>query len=137
MISVFILLKPPGKYFPQIAGVYLQSINLIRHDPAECVGFILTFSDGVQLYIAGDTDKTAQMETFAERNIDYAFFPCDGRFNMDVAAASECAALVGARHSIPYHTSPGALFDREVAERFQVDGRLIVADGEEITLESV
>ncbi len=105
-----------------------------NHDPAKCVGFIITFSDGVQLYIAGDTDKTAQMETFAERNLDYAFFPCDGIYNMDIAAASECAALVGARHSIPYHLVPGALFDRALADRFEAEGRLIVADGEEIVL---
>jgi hypothetical protein len=29
---------------------------------------------------------------------------------------------------------PGELFNRERAELFQADGRLIVADGEEITL---
>jgi L-ascorbate metabolism protein UlaG (beta-lactamase superfamily) len=107
-----------------------------NHNPAECVGFILTFSDGVQLYVAGDTDKTAQMGTLAARGLDYAFFPCDGRYNMDTAAASECAALVGARHSIPYHLAPGALFDRTIAERFEAEGRLIVADGEEIALET-
>ncbi len=53
---------------------------------------------------------------------------------MDAAAASECAALVGARHSIPYHLTPEAPFDRELAEQFQAEGRLIVANGEEITL---
>jgi L-ascorbate metabolism protein UlaG (beta-lactamase superfamily) len=108
-----------------------------NHSPAECVGFILTFSDGVQLYIAGDTDKTAQMGTFASRGLDYAFFPCDGRYNMDAAAASECAALVGARHSIPYHLTPAAPFDRALAEKFEAEGRIIVAAGEEITLEAV
>ncbi len=107
-----------------------------NHDPAKCVGFILTFSDGVKLYVAGDTSKTAEMSTFAERGLDYAFFPCDGIYNMDVEEASECAALVGARHSIPYHMAPGALFDREIAGRFKADGRIIVADGEEITLQA-
>ena len=51
--------------------------------------------------------------------------------------ASECAALVMARHSVPYHMAPGALFDREIAERFEAESRLIVEAGEEITLESV
>ncbi|HCC35397.1 MAG TPA: hypothetical protein DEQ02_07110 [Ruminococcaceae bacterium] len=74
------------------------------------------------------------MATLAERKLDYAFFPCDGRYNMDAAAASECAALVGARHSVPYHLTPEAPFDRELAEQFQAEGRLIVANGEEITL---
>ncbi len=106
-----------------------------NHDPKKCVGFIITFSDGVKLYIAGDTSKTAQMAAFAERGLDCAFFPCDGIYNMDAAEASECAALVGARRSIPYHMAPGALFDRSIAERFKARGRLIVADGEEITLE--
>jgi L-ascorbate metabolism protein UlaG (beta-lactamase superfamily) len=105
-----------------------------NHDPKECVGFILTFSDGVQLYVSGDTDKTAQMETLAERRLDYAFFCCDGRYNMDIAEASECAALVKARHSIPYHLTPNAPFDRALAEQFEAEGRMIVADGEEIAL---
>jgi L-ascorbate metabolism protein UlaG (beta-lactamase superfamily) len=99
-----------------------------NHDPAEGVGFIITFSDGVQLYISGDTSKTEQMETFSQRKIDYAFFCCDGIYNMDTAEASECAALVGARHSIPYHMTPNAPFDAEIAEAFQAEGRLILTD---------
>lgn len=106
-----------------------------NHDPKQCVGYILTFSDGVQVYISGDTSKTAQMETFAQRKLDYAFFCCDGVYNMDIAEASECAALIGAQHTIPYHMAPGELFSRERAEQFEAAGRLIVAGGEEITLE--
>lgn len=106
----------------------------VNHDPKQCVGYILTFSDGVTLYASCDTSKTAQMETFAQRNFDYALFCGDGIYNMDMAEASECAALVGARHNIPYHMKPGELFNRECAEQFKADGRLIVAAGEEITL---
>ena len=105
-----------------------------NHDPAECVGYILTFSDGLQLYAAGDTSKTAQMETFAARKLDYALLCCDGIYNMDIAEASECAALIGAKHSIPIHMAPGELFKRERAERFAAPSRLIVAAAEEITL---
>ena len=105
-----------------------------NHDPSQCVGYIITLSGGIQLYISGDTSKTAQMATFAERSLDYAFLCCDGVYNMDIAEASECATLVGARHSIPYHISPGNLFDRNRAEQFEVDGCLIVADGDEIAL---
>ena len=105
-----------------------------NHDPTKCVGYILTLSGGIQIYISGDTARTAQMETFAERHLDYAFFCCDGVYNMDVAEASECAALVDAGHSIPYHMAPGELFDIERAEQFKADGRLIVAAGEEIAI---
>ena len=105
-----------------------------NHNPTECVGYILTLSDGIKIYISGDTSRTAQMETFAERNLDYAFFCCDGVYNMDMAEASECAKLVGAKCSIPYHMAPGKLFDIERAEQFKADGRLIIAAGEEIAM---
>jgi L-ascorbate metabolism protein UlaG (beta-lactamase superfamily) len=105
-----------------------------NHDPKHCVGYILTLSNGTQIYISGDTSRTEQMATFAERGLDYAFLCCDGVYNMDISEASECAALIGARYSIPYHMAPGKLFSRERAEQFDVEGRLIVAAGEEITL---
>ena len=105
-----------------------------NHNPYECVGYILTFTDGVQLYASGDTSTTTQMETFSTRNLDYALLCCDGTYNMDVKEASECAALIGARHSIPYHIEPGQLFNRERAEQFEAEGRIIVAAGEEIIL---
>jgi L-ascorbate metabolism protein UlaG (beta-lactamase superfamily) len=108
--------------------------NNKNHSPDACVGFILTLSDGLQVYASCDTGKTAQMETFAARGFDYALFCSDGIYNMDIAEASECAAMVGARNSIPYHMAPGELFNRERAEQFVADGRLIVAAGEEITL---
>ncbi len=108
-----------------------------NHNINECVGYILTFSDGQTLYACGDTSTTRQMAELAERHLDYAFFCCDGRFNMDTEEASECARLVAARHSIPYHMAPGTPnnFDREKAEQFQADGRIILEPGEELTLE--
>lgn len=105
-----------------------------NHDPAQCVGYILTLSDGIRIYLSCDTSKTAQMASFAERKIDYAFFCCDGTYNMDRDEASECAALVKAKHSIPYHMAPGELFDHVRAEEFKAEGRVIVAAGGEIKL---
>jgi len=105
-----------------------------NHDPTQSVGYILTLSDGVQVYISGDTSKTAQMANFAARDLDYAFLCCDGVYNMDIAEASECAALIGAKHAIPYHMAPGQLFDRQRAQLFAAESRLIVEAGEEITL---
>ncbi len=107
-----------------------------NHDPKHCVGYLLTLSSGVKLYIAGDTSETPQMPQLAAEHIDYAFYPCDGVFNMDAAAATHCADLVQARHSIPYHTKPGALFDRAVAEQFTPAHRLLLAPGQTISLEA-
>ena len=111
-----------------------------NHDVSSCVGYVLTFSGGQSVYVTGDTSTTQQMPLLSEREIDYAFFCCDGRYNMDTAEASACAALVGAKHSIPYHTSPDATggeyhFDRTVAEQFQAEGRIILEPGEELSLE--
>jgi L-ascorbate metabolism protein UlaG (beta-lactamase superfamily) len=112
----------------------VQAGNNPNHDINVCVGYILTLSDGKSIYVTGDTSETNQMATLAERNLDYAFFCSDGRFNMDMAEAVRCAELVGAKHSIPYHMAPGKNFDRERAELFDVENRLIIADGEEITI---
>ena len=108
-----------------------------NHNVKECVGYIITLSDGVTVYLSGDTSTTEQMPSLADRNLDYAFFCCDGIYNMDTAEASECAALVKAKHSIPYHmtdANSGVFFDRTVAEQFEADGRIIVEQGEEIDL---
>ena len=52
-----------------------------NHDKKNCVGYILTFSNGATLYVSGDTSKTEQMPELAARNLDYAFFCCDGVFS--------------------------------------------------------
>ena len=106
-----------------------------NHDPKQCVGYIVTI-DNVKIYFPGDTSKTEMMATFAEMKLDYALFPCDGFYNMDMDEAAECAELVGARVNIPVHMKPGELFDRKRAELFNDPKRLIVAAGEEITLEA-
>ena len=106
-----------------------------NHNSANCVGYIITLRENIQVYISGDTSKTVHMEALVNQNIDYALLCCDGVYNMDMKEASQCAALIGAHHSIPYHMIPGELFNRIYAEQFMVEGCLIVADGEEIILE--
>ena len=109
-----------------------------NHDAGECVGYILTFSNGATLYLSGDTSTTPQMNELADRKLDYAFFCCDGVYNMDVSEAAECALTVGAKHSIPYHMIPANNsdgFDQNVAESFDVPGRIILKPGEELVLE--
>lgn len=112
----------------------VQAGNNPNHDIKVCVGYILTLSDGITLYISGDTSRTDQMATLAERKLDYAFFCCDGKYNMDAAEAAACADLVGARYSIPYHTQVGKLFNAKIAEKFTAQNRMIIEPAEEIEL---
>ena len=113
----------------------VQAGNNKNHDINVCVGWLITLSDGITIYATGDTSTTNQMTELAERNIDYAFFCCDGKYNMDIAEASACATLVNARHSIPYHMAPGKLFDAQRAAQFDAPGKIIIAAGEEIALD--
>ena len=109
-----------------------------NHNVSECVGYVITLSDGVKVYVSGDTSRTDQMPSLADQKIDYAFFCCDGVYNMGLEEAAECAALVQAKHNIPYHmvaANTGTYFDQETAEQFNADNLLIIADGEEIELE--
>ena len=118
-----------------IGGIVIEAVEACNtnHDPAQCVGFMLTV-DGIKLYIASDTSRTKSMESYAERKLDYALLPVDGYYNMDLAEAAECAALIGARVNIPVHMKAGALFDKELAEAFNAPGKRIVTPGEEFAL---
>ncbi len=113
----------------------VQADNNRNHDIRECVGWLVTLPDGISVYGTGDTSTTDQMAELAGRDITYAFFVCDGIYNMDMEEASACARLVNAKHSIPYHMAPGELFNPKRAELFDVPNRLIIPAGEEITLE--
>ena len=113
----------------------VQAGNNRNHDIKVCVGWLITLSGGVSVYATGDTSTTEQMAQLAGRDIHYAFFVCDGRYNMDLDEAAACAKLVNARHSIPYHMAPGKLFDPARAEAFDAPNRLILPAGEEISLE--
>ena len=120
-----------------VDGILIEAVEAknLGHDPKKCVGFILMV-DGVKIYAAGDTSTTAQMKTFAARGLDYALFPCDGVFNMNMKEAAACARLVGAKHNVPIHMKPGALFDEKRAAKWDAPNRLIVKPGEEIELHS-
>ena len=109
-----------------------------NHDVSKCVGYIITLSNGVKVYVSGDTSMTEEMSTLDEEKIDYAFFCCDGVYNMDREEAAKCAAQVRAKHNIPYHVggSGGEFnFDLTRAEQFQAENRLIIEPGEEITIQ--
>lgn len=106
-----------------------------NHNVSSCVGYILTFSNGVSVYFTGDTSTTPQMSELASRNLDYAFICCDGVYNMGLEEAAECANTINAKHNIPYHIAPGADFDMDKAKAFDAPNKLIVEAGEEIVLE--
>jgi L-ascorbate metabolism protein UlaG (beta-lactamase superfamily) len=118
-----------------IDGIQINAVEAknLNHNPKHCVGYIITL-DGVKIYASGDTSKTKQMDTFAALQLDYAIFPGDGFYNMGLDEAAGCARLIGAKHNIIVHLKPGALFDRDKAEKWDAPNRLIIEPGEQIKL---
>lgn len=119
-----------------VKGLTIEAVPAYNknHSRNTCVGYLVTV-DQKLIYFAGDTSQTTEMADLAPRKIDYAFFPADGKFNMDEVEASACARIVGARHSTPIHMLPGKLFSEEKAAAFHADGKLIIRPTEEITLD--
>jgi L-ascorbate metabolism protein UlaG (beta-lactamase superfamily) len=125
-----------GKYQTfTIKGVKISAVPAENknHPRKECVGYIVE-ADGVKLYHAGDTSKVPEMAGLKKLSLDYALLPTDGKYNMSAAEASECAAMIGARVSIPFHTNPSVLFEEAIAADFKAAGRKIIRPGEEIVL---
>jgi len=116
-------------------GIKVQAVEAYNqnHDPAKSVGFIITL-DGVKIYASGDTSKTAQMETFADMDLDYAILCGDGVYNMGLEEAAQCARLIKAKHNIIIHLKPKALFDREKAEEWDAPNKIIIQPNQEISL---
>ena len=120
----------------EVCGVKITAVPACnRNHPVDrCVGFVVE-TEGKKIYFSGDTSKTSAMGTvLRDMQIDCAFFPTDGIYNMNAKEASECARLVGAKASYPVHTAPGKLFDEKIAARFDCPGKAIVRPGEEIVL---
>ena len=122
---------------PFVTVKAVEAGNNPNHDINSCVGYVLTFNNGKKVYISGDTSTTDQMSKLSDMNIDYAFFCCDGVYNMDIEEAAKCAKAVGAKHNIPYHNEPatGELLDKELAQKFDAPNKKIVLPGESITIE--
>jgi len=125
---------------PLLAGVKVTATEAggnKNHSDRECVGYVVEI-DGVVCYFAGDTSKVGAMTRLAQRHIDYAFYPIDGFYNMDLAEAADCAHIVGAAHNVPVHMRPSreTIFDLERATNWVVRNRLIIPDGGEIELQA-
>lgn len=121
------------KVFHELTIQATQAYNQ-NHPKDQCVGFLLTFN-GLTIYIAADTSTTQQMASLSNLNIDYAFLPCDGIYNMDIPEAISCAKLIHANHVIPYHMAPGKLFDLDRAKQFEVENALILQPGKTLDLD--
>jgi L-ascorbate metabolism protein UlaG (beta-lactamase superfamily) len=118
-----------------VRNILIQAVPAYNrnHDRRECVGYILLF-DGLKLYATGDTSTTEEMKTFTSIKLDYVLLPIDGYYNMGPEEASDCADMMEAKHAIPIHMMPGALFDEKQAEKFTARNRMIIRPGEEISL---
>ena len=120
-----------------ICGVKIQAVEAMNknHDPKECVGYIITI-DGVKIYASGDTSKTKQMETFAGMELDYALFPGDGLYNMNMDEAAECARIIKAKHNILIHLKVGESTKKK-GEKWTAPNKVIVSPGQELELITV
>ena len=120
----------------EVRGIKIKAVPACNknHPVDRCVGFVI-YVDGLSFYFAGDTSTTnAMKDTLPGLKLDYAFLPTDGIYNMDVNEASRCAGIIGARHTVPVHMKPGALFSEEVAAKFSCEGKLVIRAGESVKL---
>ncbi|MDD2955697.1 MAG: MBL fold metallo-hydrolase [Oscillospiraceae bacterium] len=115
-------------------GVVITAVPACNknHDITKCVGYVVAF-DGIKVYCAGDTSIVGEMQEVARQKVDYAFLPVDGVYNMAPEEAGRCAELIGCRHVVPVHTLVGG-YDRSMAERVDVPGRIVVEPGETLEL---
>ena len=105
-----------------------------NHNPQECVGYIVDV-DGVRLYIAGDTSYLPFMDRLARQEIDYAFLPIDGVYNMGPEEATRVANIIKPKHLIPYHMKPGMLFDIKQDMKVSYEKAMLVKPGDIVPLE--
>ena len=114
-----------------IKGVQIEPVPAggnQNHHRDNTVGYLLHF-DGLTVYHPGDTSYIPEMEELKNREIDYAFFPIDGVYNMDPEEATYCANLIGAKHNIPMH------FFEADPMKFTAENLLRMNYGETIELE--
>ncbi|TYZ05747.1 metal-dependent hydrolase [Hymenobacter lutimineralis] len=70
----------------------------------EGVGFVLRFSDGTVLYLAGDTALFGDMRLLAELyQPTVAVLPIGDRYTMGPREAAHAARLLGVHHVVPFH----------------------------------
>ena len=93
----------------------------------------LSFASLFPLIYVGRHPGCTQSQLTGALGLDWAFLPIDGIYNMGPEEAARCAGLIGAGATVPIHTKPGSLYDRQAAEAFQCPGRQLLAPGETLT----
>ncbi len=110
-------------------GVKIEAVpsgGNANHSVRDNVGYIITV-DGVAIYHAGDTSMSDGLKSIAGKKIDYAFYPIDGRYNMDAKEATSVADMIGALHNIPFH-GDGMKF-LEQTKDFNPRGKMVLKFG--------
>lgn len=70
----------------------------------ESVGYVVTFSSGLKLYVAGDTALFGDMALIGRRyRPDAAILPIGDHFTMGPGDAAEACRMLGVRRVIPCH----------------------------------
>lgn len=70
----------------------------------ESVGYVVTFSNGVKLYVAGDTALFGDMALIGRRyRPDVAILPIGDHFTMGPDDAAEACRMLGVKRVIPCH----------------------------------
>jgi len=125
-----------GQVF-EAAGIEVEVVPAYNknHARGESVGYVLSF-DGIVIYHSGDTDRIPEMGALAKLKIDWALLCTDGAWNMGAAEAAACAALVGAKRSVPIHSSPAGLHSDATAAAYAkaAAGAVVVPVGGSIAL---
>ena len=99
-----------------IVAVPAYNINKQFHPKANnWIGFIITLSDGVSIYHAGDTDFIPEMRSL---KVDIALLPVSGTFVMTAEEAIEAANSFNPHIAIPMHFGD-IVGDQSDAERFK------------------
>ena len=111
----------PGKDYTagllKVRTVPAYNVNKKFH-PKEnrWVGYIITLSNGVKIYHAGDTDAIPEMKSIVT---DIALMPCGGTYTMTAKEMAEAANTFMPKVLIPMHWGDivGAKADAEIVKK--------------------
>lgn len=87
-------------------------------------GYVLNFEDK-NIYFAGDTALTVEMQLLADAQLDWAFLPIGGFFTMDIEDAIKAAKMISCKNIIGIHYNtfpPIAIDEADAILRFKEAG---------------
>ncbi len=80
------------------------------------VGFLLTPSDGMKIYISGDTGLFTDMKLIGQEGIDIAFVPIGDNYTMGPDDAYKAVEMIMPKHVIPVHYNTWDLIAQDAAQ---------------------